>query len=271
MKTRTWIVLAVASLVGLAACGDAAAAGQAGAGRRRIDDRRADIASRPRRRSRRPVHDHGTEHDGSADDDRGADDSRGTDDNRSARPDRHRGAGPAGHRGTGTAATDAPATTAAEPVPLAAEAPATTATSAPEAAATGTVVVTNVVDGDTVDVSTGERVRVLGIDTPEIGQCGYAEAKARMTELVGGQTVTLVGGAANDVDTYGRILRYVDGPTGDAGAILLSEGLGHARYDSRDGYGSHPREEQYWALDYANPNSLRLGDHRAGDRLRRGR
>jgi hypothetical protein len=117
------------------------------------------------------------------------------------------------------------------------------------------VVVTNVVDGDTVDVSTGERVRVLGIDSPEIGQCGSAEATARMTDLVGGQTVTLVGGAANDVDRYGRILRYVDGPSGDAGAILLGEGLAHARYDSRDGYGSHPREEQYWALDFANPNT----------------
>jgi Staphylococcal nuclease homologue len=116
------------------------------------------------------------------------------------------------------------------------------------------VTVTHVVDGDTVDVSTGQRVRVVGIDTPERGECGYEEASDRMTALVGGAAVALVGGARDDVDRYGRILRYVDGPNGDAGRALIVEGLAIARYDSRDGYGGHPREADYVALDAATPN-----------------
>jgi hypothetical protein len=116
------------------------------------------------------------------------------------------------------------------------------------------VTVTHVVDGDTVDVSTGQRVRVIGIDTPERGECGYGEATDRMTALVGAATVTLVAGACDDVDRYGRILRYLDGPRGDAGRTLIAEGLAIARYDSRDGYGGHPREADYVALDQATPN-----------------
>ena len=44
--------------------------------------------------------------------------------------------------------------------------------------APGTVTVVRVVDGDTLDVSSGERVRLIGIDTPEVGECGDDEAAA---------------------------------------------------------------------------------------------
>jgi len=39
--------------------------------------------------------------------------------------------------------------------------------------------VTNVVDGDTIDVSDGEdtfRIRLIGVDTPERGECYFNEA-----------------------------------------------------------------------------------------------
>jgi hypothetical protein len=35
-----------------------------------------------------------------------------------------------------------------------------------------TVVVREVLDGDTVDLADGRRVRILGVDTPEVGTCG---------------------------------------------------------------------------------------------------
>lgn len=52
-------------------------------------------------------------------------------------------------------------------------------------------IVTNVVDGDTIDVevdlgfkvSTKQRIRLAGIDTPERGQPGYYEAKERLRVL----------------------------------------------------------------------------------------
>ena len=51
------------------------------------------------------------------------------------------------------------------------------AAAAPEAAAPQTWGVTKVVDGDTVVTSEG-RVRLLGMDTPERGQCGFGPASS---------------------------------------------------------------------------------------------
>jgi micrococcal nuclease len=115
---------------------------------------------------------------------------------------------------------------------------------------TGTV--TNVVDGDTVDVAGLGRIRVIGIDTPERGACGYESATQAMTVLVLGREVTLVPGAADDADRYGRLLRYVDVGSADAGLSLIEDGWAIARYDSRDGYGAHPREDTYVAADAAS-------------------
>lgn len=36
---------------------------------------------------------------------------------------------------------------------------------------------TKVVDGDTFDLSDGRRVRMLGVDAPDKGECGYEEAR----------------------------------------------------------------------------------------------
>lgn len=72
-------------------------------------------------------------------------------------------------------------------------------------------VVAKVVDGDTIDLESGERVRYLMIDTPESTtevECWGPEAKQANTELVAGKTVSL----AYDVeceDDYGRLLAYV--------------------------------------------------------------
>lgn len=55
--------------------------------------------------------------------------------------------------------------------------------------------VTYVVDGDTVHVDLrgrNERVRLLGIDTPELGQCGAAKATRLARQLAQGRPVTLI-------------------------------------------------------------------------------
>jgi endonuclease YncB( thermonuclease family) len=122
----------------------------------------------------------------------------------------------------------------------------------------GTWTVTNIVDGDTIDVrssdGTEERVRIIGIDTPERGECGYGEASEALGNIVVGEQVTLVAGARDDRDRYDRILRYVDVGETDVGLVLLELGLAIARYDSRDGYGLHPREDDYVAADAAMTN-----------------
>jgi endonuclease YncB( thermonuclease family) len=151
-------------------------------------------------------------------------------------------------------ATTSPATTttmvatAITSIPITATtvAPTTTVLSTTTAAVV-TISIARVVDGDTVDLSTGERVRLIGIDTPETGQCGYREATDRLVALVTGQPVTLEAGTRNNLDKYGRLLRYVLVNGVDSGGVLVAEGLAVPRYNSTDGYGAHPREAEYAA------------------------
>lgn len=111
------------------------------------------------------------------------------------------------------------------------------------------------VDGDTVVTSAG-RVRLLGIDTPERGQCGFGPATSLANRLAPAGAVVSLLAAPDDDDTdkYGRLLRYVQAGAVDVGYELISDGSAVARYDSRDGYGAHPREDAYVAADAASPN-----------------
>ncbi len=115
-------------------------------------------------------------------------------------------------------------------------------------------VVSRVIDGDTVDVEGIGRIRIIGIDTPDRGQCGYSRASDLMRSMVLGHRVQLTPSTGkDDRDKYGRVLRYVDVGGTDAGLEEIRQGLAVARYDSRDGYGAHPRESAYVAADDRTP------------------
>lgn len=77
----------------------------------------------------------------------------------------------------------------------------------PEASVT-TNIVDYVVDGDTVDLRNGERVRLIGINTPETGQPYSSEAKNKLKELIEGKEITLEKDIT-DRDQYDRLLRYI--------------------------------------------------------------
>lgn len=114
-----------------------------------------------------------------------------------------------------------------------------------------------VVDGDTIRLDSGAYVRLIGIDTPEVGQCGYQRAKNKLARIVArnGDVVRLPNPASvDDTDRYGRLLRYVDIGDKDAGAVLIRRGLADARYDSLDGYQWHPREDKYRLADATHPD-----------------
>jgi len=73
------------------------------------------------------------------------------------------------------------------------------------------VIVTRVIDGDTIVIAGGAHVRYIGMDTPEIYpevEFYGPEAKAKNIELVEGKVVTLVKDVS-ETDKYGRLLRYV--------------------------------------------------------------
>jgi len=109
--------------------------------------------------------------------------------------------------------------------------------------------VIRVIDGDTVVISDDERVRLIGIDTPENGQCGFDEAKQAIEKLLASGSATFYSGTTSDKDKYDRLLRYIEVEGIDVGLNLISNGFAIARYDSRDGYGPHDRENEYIAAD----------------------
>lgn len=105
------------------------------------------------------------------------------------------------------------------PVPAPTFTPTATLTPAPTLTPTATSTpteqfywVSNVVDGDTIDVQIGGqtyRVRYIGMDTPEMpDECYAQEATNRNKELVLNQYVALVKDVS-ETDRYGRLLRYV--------------------------------------------------------------
>ncbi len=77
-----------------------------------------------------------------------------------------------------------------------------------------TSTVERVIDGDTVQLSSGERVRYIGINTPETVkpnfpvECFGSQAHEQNAALVEGKQVRLVKDIS-DVDKYGRLLRFV--------------------------------------------------------------
>lgn len=93
---------------------------------------------------------------------------------------------------------------------------------------TRTATVTHVYDGDTIQVNGNEKVRYIGIDTPEIGECYYTEASRRNRELVDDRVVTLDVCIESPTDQYGRTLAHVTADAGLVNAILIREGFARA-------------------------------------------
>lgn len=91
----------------------------------------------------------------------------------------------------------------------------------------GYTVAESAVDGDTIKLRDGEKVRYLGIDSPEKGEPFYEEAKRRNAGFVEGKNVKLIVCDEEPRDRYGRTLAWVY--TDESllvNSVLLREGLG---------------------------------------------
>lgn len=93
--------------------------------------------------------------------------------------------------------------------------------------------VTRVIDGDTIEIEGGLRVRYIGIDTPEtvdprkLVQCFGVEASNRNKELVDGKYVRLEKDVS-ETDKYNRLLRYVYAGDTFVNLILVKDGFAYS-------------------------------------------
>lgn len=96
-----------------------------------------------------------------------------------------------------------------------------------------TAVVSRVIDGDTVELADGRRLRYIGMDTPELVdprkpvECFANEAKEENKRLVDGKKVRLEKDVSQ-TDKYSRLLRYVWVGDVMVNDYLVRQGFAHA-------------------------------------------
>lgn len=84
-----------------------------------------------------------------------------------------------------------------------------------------------VIDGDSLNLKDGTRIRLLGINAPEDGRCMSYRAQARLEQLALNKSVTL-----KDMikDNYGRVLANVFVGNIFVNKVLAEEGLARFEY-----------------------------------------
>jgi micrococcal nuclease len=110
-------------------------------------------------------------------------------------------------------------------------------------------VVAYVVDGDTIVLESGDRVRYILVDTPEVtngsSECYGDEARDYNDMLVTGQSITLVYDEECR-DNYGRLLAYVSVGELEVNRTLLENGYACILHISPNG---DDRVAEYQALE----------------------
>jgi len=121
--------------------------------------------------------------------------------------------------------------------------------------------VVRVVDGDTVVIEREIKVRLLGIDAPEKGDCFYAESSDFLKNLIGDKQVRIEKDISGE-DRFERLLRYIYLPSDDVkdddvfvNQLLVKEGYAFKNPMSPD---NRYRDLFSSAQEYAKENSLGL-------------
>ncbi len=127
--------------------------------------------------------------------------------------------------------------------------------------------VTKVVDGDTLHVQpakggASQKLRIKGIDAPEVCQAWGLQSREALARLVWGQRVTV---QLNDVDDHGRWLANVFVNGEDVGARLVAQG--HAwSYQFRRDPGPYVFQQQQAAINrlglFGQPQAMRPREFR---------
>lgn len=96
---------------------------------------------------------------------------------------------------------------------------------------------TRIIDGDTIEVSLNgvtESIRLIGLDTPERGQCFTTQATAQVTQIIVGQAAVAgvevlleADPSQDDRDRFARLLRFVWLPDArQVNFLMIRDGFG---------------------------------------------
>jgi len=110
--------------------------------------------------------------------------------------------------------------------------------------------VTAIHDGDTFTLGNGERVRLLGIDAPELGNCGASESATLLKSLILGKIIKITD---EKRDTYGRRMGLVWKGSTLVNQEMLAAGWAKPNYDPNS-----RSEDLKSAYKYASENKLGL-------------
>jgi micrococcal nuclease len=86
-----------------------------------------------------------------------------------------------------------------------------------------------IIDGDTFRLATGDTVRLIGIDAPELSQPGGEVSREYLAHLLLGKPLTLEKGS-EDRDKYNRLLRFVYINDLCINEEMIRQGYAEARY-----------------------------------------
>ena len=92
---------------------------------------------------------------------------------------------------------------------------------------------TSIIDGDTFRLETGETVRLIGIDAPELSQPGGEMSREYLTHLILNKGITLKKGY-EDRDKYNRLLRFVYLGNTCINEEMIRQGYAEARYSTEN-------------------------------------
>lgn len=89
--------------------------------------------------------------------------------------------------------------------------------------------VIEIIDGDTFRIESGDKIRMIGINTPEKNDIYYSESSRHLSELILGRAVELQADTiSKDRDKYERLLRYAILNGTDINKQMILDGFAEA-------------------------------------------
>jgi len=104
--------------------------------------------------------------------------------------------------------------------------------------------VIRVVDGDTIELDNGQKVRLRGINTPEKSMSFYKDATNFLEELILNETVEV---KSYGVDKYGRTLAHVFFNDENINELVIKNGFGTLYYYEEDEYYNNLKNAEEFA------------------------